>query len=180
MASEFPKEVSELIARVKTEGDSVDACRDRFRKVVRHLIVFLKDVNVFMKGADGTPPISPLLLDISGGAVASMTNGMADEIIDTFVSRAVPEAHNIKSRDVKAFAKSAEKLFEGIPKDVISTIVKLVESDSVPPETINDTFNFVDSLMRISLKRECILLSDGVSTIDINDVNAAIQIFFAK
>lgn len=144
-------------ANAKADGDTPKAAAERFMKVLSELFDFLKDLNNYAasESHDGVHPVSPFLITVASTALGTFRYGdVSGSVVDTFTDRAIGYAESIKRHSVAEFTKSAHSIFEGIPKVVIETIVNLVNNDLIPDESINDVFEFVETILKISLKRE--------------------------
>ena len=165
-------------ADAKAEGDTPKATCERFVKVLTQLFDFLKELNNYAasESSDGVHPVSPFLITVASTAMGSFGYGeMSNTVIDTFITRAVDYVEPVRRRNVSEFVKSARTIFEGIPTAVIDTITNLVSNDLIPEESINDVFGFVDTLFKISLKRE--VLKGENSEIPKSKIEAGLKAF---
>lgn len=162
--------------KMKDSGDTPESCSTRFVSVLSDLFLFLKDINEFLKSmsSDGKHPVSPVVIDLAVGAITSLNK---EKIMSMFSDRAIAVAPAIYKKDIDKFEGIAHSLFEGIPSSVIDTIINILKNKTVPSDSIDDTFGFIHSLMRISLKGKVYKVANGIEE-PTPELIAAVDIFF--
>jgi len=150
------KNVAELVL---SNGDTHETFVKRFVSVVKGLLEFIKELNDYISQSvrmdPKNPPILSLWFTLASVGISALENGMAStESLSLVLKRAIPLAESISKKDVKSFSPIAFQLFAEAPASMIQTAVDLIESGDIPQDSIDDIFEFVEVIIKISARRE--------------------------
>jgi hypothetical protein len=148
---------------VNLEDDSSSKAADRFMNTLKDLFKFLKELNDYANDETGAHPVSPLLISVAASTMGAFGDGAKGKATDVFIEKAIFEKNMIFGRDVQGLREKAFMLFEDIPRAVVETVTKLLDNSLIPDESIGDVFGFVESLFKISLRREILKVAEGRS-----------------
>lgn len=146
---------------VNLEDDSSAKAADRFMDTLKELFKFLKELNDYANDETGEHPVSPLLISVASSTMGAFGEGAKGKATDVFIEKAIFEKEMIFGRNVQGLREKAFMLFEDIPKAIVETVTKLLDNSLVPEESIGDIFGFVESLFKISLRREILKIAEG-------------------
>jgi len=146
---------------VNVEEDNSSLAAEKFMKTLKELFKFLSELNEYSQSeTGGAHPVSPLLISIASSTMNAFGDSAKGKASDVFIEKAIVEKEMIFERNVQGFRDKAFSLFEDIPKPVVDTVVKLLDSSLIPEESIGDIFGFVESLFKISLRREILKIAE--------------------
>jgi hypothetical protein len=170
-------------------GDSPDKASARFVQNLSRLVSFISDVNKFVttaRGEGAASPIPPLYLMLATNGISSISAETAGDLSTTFLLRASDLYADLKSREAHRFKPIVNALFAEIPSTAVETVSNFICSSEMPPESLKDVFEYVDSLLRISIKREAMIrdsgiqLKEGSLKITVSALEQGIELFFVK
>lgn len=160
-----------ILAQEEIEkGGDADACLKRFFDNVKSLLGYLSDVN-----AESGSPIQPFLINILINGVSSVQYSTQVKICEEFLNRCAPQFENIKSREVEKFRPVAKILFAEVPENIVEQISDFICSGKIADEHIAMIFNYIDSLIRISIKRSALLEKEETA-----EMKTGLVLFFPK
>lgn len=170
-----------LAERARAAKDTPEATLERFAKVMHSLFKVLVTANDNAADA-GQPSVPTAMLAMVETAMHRFSATLWSKIVDIIAARGPALAADLKKRDIEPFAANAHILFEGVPTFAIDSIVNAVKPGGVvAPETVSDIFDHIDTLMRLAIKREALLLT-GADRLGLivapADLDAALKLYF--
>lgn len=146
-----------VVEKAKLVGDTPSAVCDRFFVLVNDLFAFLEELNDYI-GSETlkSPPVPGVMITIVKNLIKTVPSDGKVKAIEIFFNRANPHIDKILSKNVDHFISIAPDLFPEIPQSILNQIVCIVKSPVIPRASVDDTFDFVVSMLRISTKYMCI------------------------
>jgi hypothetical protein len=123
---------------------------------------------------------------LATNGISTISPETAGDLSSAFLLRASDLYADIKSREAQRFRPIAKVLFAEIPTNIVETVSNFICSAEMPPDSLVQIFEYVDSLLRISIKREamlrysCIQLKGDSLKITVSVLEKGIDLFFVK
>lgn len=146
-----------VVEKATAAKDTPAAVCERFFKLVTELFSFLEELNDYVACETlSSPPVPAVMITIVKNLIATVPHNTKAKAVEVFFERAFPHTEKIIGKNVDHFISIAPELFPEIPVAILNQVVGIVKSPIVPKDSVNDTFDFVVSMLRISTKYMCI------------------------
>lgn len=160
------------------DSDSPDSALDRFIVVVKGMIEIIQHFS--STSMEGSAYIK-LMINAADSMISQVSQESWKKIADLFVNRAVPQIDLIKERDLTKITGTLQTLFDGLPSGIIDMVFKAVQTHMITPEMSDEIFDCIDSLVRIGVKREVMMMTELerlVPIVHLDDLEKVVKLYF--
>ena len=134
----------------------------RFYERVGSLLEFVAELNSYVAElSDSEPHLNAALINLARGAITALPETAKHTAVKLFATRASEHLDAIRARDVSEISKMSSVLFPEVPQNLISSLNDLANSDYVEEDAIQDIFEMIDALIRLSVRWSAISATTG-------------------
>jgi hypothetical protein len=145
-------------------GDSPSASLTRFYKTIQRLFLLISNINKNLE----VPAIPESFLNIA----INFLNGMGEEamepILTQYATRSYVLVEDIKSNKIQTVLENATMIFSGVPEIAQNAILTVLKTSTLKQTTIDEIFVILQSLMRMAMKRQSMLVLEEFPLVQIN------------